>query len=94
MAKIQYISRYNCAKELLDEFCGMDFWGEMDEDDVCFLEHFDDFEGFSYYAINDGEIYVTDFCGEVLYSCPNFDDFLRHIMEWLADDRKERVNDD
>lgn len=90
MATINYISKYNCAKELLDEFCCMDFWGEMDDDDICFLNHFDDFEGFGYYCVNAEEIYVTDFYGDVMYSCKNFNDFLLYVMEWLNDDRKAR----
>lgn len=90
MATISNISRYDSARELLDEFCGADFWDGMDADDICFLNHFDDFEGYTYYAI-DGGIYVTDFCGGVMYSCENFNEFLGYVMDWLKDDREGRA---
>lgn len=89
MSKINTIARYDSAYELLQEFCGAEFWDEIGEDDDIFLRHFDDFEGFTYYAI-DGAIYVTEFLGDVIDSCPDFDTFLRQIIGWLEDDREER----
>ena len=89
MKKFNYISRYDSAREILDEFCGPDFWDGINDEDECFLDHFDDFEGYAYYAI-DNQIVVTMFPGEVIATYDNFNDYLSAVMELLEEDRGER----
>ena len=87
---ITNICRYNSAYELLQEFCGLEFWSEIDAEDDIFLRHFDDFEGFCYYCINGETIIVTDFLGTVIGNPMTFLEFLREIEDQLAADREDR----
>ena len=89
MENITTITRYNSAYELLEEFCGIDWWDSIDVDDDCFLRHFDDYDGFNYYCIDGVEIIVTEFCGDVV-CCRDFDAFLRDVESLLNDDREDR----
>ena len=90
MEKIKTIARYNDAYEVLENFCGMEFWGEIDPDDDCFLRHFDDFEGMTYYCINEETFFVVESGWDVIAYFPSFEAFLRNIEDLLASDREER----
>ena len=90
MQKINSISRYNCAYELLEEFCGADFWDEIDSEDDIFLRHFDDFEGYAYFCLDGCDIIVTDFYGDVINQYADIDGFLLVIEDLLAADREDR----
>lgn len=90
MEKITSIVRYSCAYELLQEFCGVEFWQELNGDDDNFLRNFDDFEGFCYYSINGETIIVTDFLGDVVGHSMSFESFLREMENLLAQDREGR----
>ena len=90
MENIRSIAQYNCAYDVLQEFCGAEFWQEIDSEDDTFLRHFDDFEGFCYFCVNGESIIVTDFLGEVISYERDFDAFLCEIEDLLAQDREDR----
>lgn len=86
---IKSICSYNSCYELLDENTLREFWEDFDEDDICFLRHFDDFEGYTYYVINYDYVLVAcceDVCGDVM----TLDDFIRETLGLLEEDRKGR----
>ena len=90
MEEIKTIARYFCAYEVLENFCGIEFWDEIDSDDDCFLRHFDDFEGMVYYCINGESFFVVDSGWNVVAYYQSFEAFLRNIEDLLASDREDR----
>ena len=86
---ITNISRYSSAYAILEEFCGSEFWDNIDEEDDRFLRNFDSFEGLTIYCIND-EIFTTDFWGQVVGYSRDIGAFLLDIEELLNQDRAER----
>lgn len=86
---IKSICHYNSCYELLDENTHRKFWEDFDEDDICFLRHFDDFEGYTYYVINYDYVLMAcceDVCGDVM----TLDDFIRETLKLLEADREDR----
>lgn len=91
MEKVKSITQYGSAYELLQEWCGMEWWDTIDSEDDVFLRHFDDFEGFVYFCVNGKDIFVTDFGGDVIAHYSDFSVFLRDIESILKADREERT---
>ena len=86
---IKSISAYNSAYRLLDENTTSDFWKDFDEEDICFLEHFDDFEGYQYFVINYDYV-LTTICEDVIGNAMSMDEFIDSVMELLKEDRENR----
>ena len=90
--EITNIDHYNSAYELIDENCDREFWeaNDFDEDDLCFLRHFDDFEGYTYYIFNYEYVLATisgDPCGNDMIT---LDEFVEITMQLLREDRENR----
>lgn len=90
MENITSIAQYNSAYDVLQEFCGIEFWQEIDAEDDTFLRFFDAFDGYTYYCINGETIILTDFLGDVIGNAQSFLAFLREVEDLLAQDREDR----
>lgn len=88
---IKSIYHYNSCYELLNENTDRDFWEENDfnDDDICFLQHFDDFEGYTYYIINYEYVIVT-ICEDVEGEVITLEKFISETLKLLEEDREER----
>ena len=88
---IKSIYHYSSCYELLDENTDREFWEahDFDEDDICFLRHFDDFEGYVYYVINYEYVLIT-LCEDVSGDVMTLDEFINATLRALEYDRKER----
>lgn len=90
MEEITSLSRYDCAYDVLREYCGAEFWQENDAEDDVFLRNFDDFTGYVYFCINGETIVITDVLGGVVGRPQSFLAFLREVEDLLAQDREDR----
>lgn len=90
--EITNIDHYNSAYELINENCDREFWeaNDFDADDLCFLQHFDDWEGYTYYVFNYEYVLTTisgDPCGNDMLT---LDEFVETTMQLLREDRENR----
>lgn len=59
------------------------------EDDIIFLQHFDDWEYLQYMVIDDNLIMVRDMDDMIVF-CNTYTEWYKHVMEMLQEDREER----
>lgn len=85
---IENMSIFDSAFEVLQE-CGNLDHNILDDDDICFLEHFDDFEGYQYVVINDLE-YIAVMVDGYHTNVTAYDQWLEELMELLKEDRENR----
>lgn len=90
--KIRKINTFNSAWELIDKYDVIKETGfSADEDDICFLQHFDDFEAFNYVVFDDFKVVVIDAInGDVIGNEMTMGEFWKELIEMLNEDREER----
>lgn len=89
--EIQSIESYNSAYEALKENTDPAFFEEhnIDDDDICFLSHFDDWDGYAYYVINYDYVLIT-LSGDVEGNMLTLEEFSNELLKLLEEDRRER----
>ena len=90
--KIRKINTFSSAWELIDEYDVIRETGfSADDDDIRFLQHFDDFEAYQYVVINDWKVLVTDSVnGDLIGNEMTMGEFWKELIEMLNDDRGNR----
>lgn len=89
--EIKSIEHYMSAYEAIDENTDKEFWDKnnFNDDDICFLKHFDDYEYCSYYVINYEYVMVAQ-CGDIEGDIMTMEEFINETMRLLNEDREER----
>ena len=90
--KIENIRTFTSAYELLEEYDVIKETGfSADEDDILFLQNFDNFEGYNYVVINDFKVFVVDSLnGDLIGNEMTMGEFWKELIEMLNEDREDR----
>lgn len=100
MEKVKSINEYVSAFDVIEEYCDCVSLcdGESyiimdeqisDEDDICFLQHFDDYEAYTYYVIN-GETVIVTIDSDVSAQFDSMEKFWEAVHALLDEDRENR----
>lgn len=101
MERVNSISTFICAYDIIENYLDDNYkksndgeitiFGEsMSDDDVCFLEHFDDFEGYTYYVINSESVVVVLDDGTTCGQFDSMPEFWGTVHALLIEDRENR----
>ena len=90
--KIKNIRTFTSAYDLLEEYDVIRETGfSAGEDDIIFLQNFDNFEGYNYVVINDFKVFVVDVLnGDMIGNEMTMGEFWKELIEMLNEDREDR----
>ena len=90
--KIENIRTFASAYELLEEYDVIRETGfSANEDDILFLQNFDNFEVYNYVVINDFKVFVVDALnGDLIGNEMTMGEFWKELIEMLNEDREDR----
>ena len=81
MKNIKNICHYDSSYELLSETFGDDIFDELTEDEREYLECVDDYEGMSFYVVNEDTVLCCDSNGDVIGNPACLEEFKRDMFD-------------
>lgn len=92
ISEIESIKKYSSIYELVKENKCTSFWidGKLDDDDICFLRHYDDYQEFTYFVINWDYVMIAvddNVNGNLIL----IEEFLTFVENLLQEDRVSRA---